>query len=158
MRLLHYDASPGGGVDSDNLAVAKAFLEGAAATTPGLEVEEIDLFAGTLPQFGTLAAGAKMAVFGGGQPTPEQTAEWDAARTAFERFDSGEAYLFSIPMWNAGVPNVLKRGSTSSPSPGGSSASRRPTATPPGVPRQFGMDFHSTFFGDCAVQEAGRAF
>ena len=50
-----------------------------------------------------------MAVLGCGQPSPDQAAIWAAARTVFDRFATARAYLFSVPMWNAGVPYVLKQ-------------------------------------------------
>jgi FMN-dependent NADH-azoreductase len=39
----------------------------------------------------------------------EQASAWRAARDAFERFAAADAYLFSVPMWNAGVPYILKQ-------------------------------------------------
>src|SRR5580700_1277671 len=99
-RLLHISASPRGAA-SESLALANAFLQAHEAAHPDVQVSHLDLHDGTLPAFGRLAAGAKMAVLGGGQPSPEQTAAWDAARTVFDRFADADAYLFSVPMWNA---------------------------------------------------------
>ncbi len=50
-----------------------------------------------------------MAAFGGGEPSAEQQGEWNGARAVFDRFAAADEYLFSVPMWNAGVPYVLKR-------------------------------------------------
>ena len=61
------------------------------------------LWDGSLPAFGP-AAGAKMTVFGGGAPQAEQAAAWREAPAAFARFDAADRLLFSVPMWNAGVP------------------------------------------------------
>src|SRR5713226_5058487 len=97
-RLLHISASPRGAA-SESLTLAGAFLQAHQAACPDVQVDHLDLHDGTLPEFGRLAAGAKMAVLGGGQPSPDQAVAWDAAR----------AYLFSVPMWNAGVPYVLKQ-------------------------------------------------
>jgi FMN-dependent NADH-azoreductase len=77
-KLLHFNASPRREA-SHSLAVAKAFLDGHVEANPEAEVEEVDLFDGMLPAFGRLAAEAKMAIFAGAQPSPEQTAEWDTA-------------------------------------------------------------------------------
>ena len=30
-------------------------------------------------------------------------------RDTFRRFDAADRYLFSVPMWNAGVPYILKQ-------------------------------------------------
>jgi FMN-dependent NADH-azoreductase len=106
--LLHVSASPRG-ASSDSRALAGAFLGTHRRAHPDVAVEELDLFDGKLPAFGPLAAEAKMAVWGGGQPSAEQQGEWDAARAVFDRFAAADAYLFSVPMWNAGVPYVLKQ-------------------------------------------------
>ena len=106
--LLHVSASPRDAL-SESRALAAAFLGTHRLAHPDVVVEELDLFDGKLPAFGRLAAEAKMAVFGGGQPSAEQQGEWDAARAVFDRFAAADAYLFSVPMWNAGVPYVLKQ-------------------------------------------------
>ena len=107
-RLLHISASPRGAA-SESLTLAGAFLQAHQAARPDVQVDHLDLHDGTLPGFGRLAAGAKMAVLGGGQPSPDQAAAWDAAKAVFDRFAAAGAYLFSVPMWNAGIPYVLKQ-------------------------------------------------
>jgi len=106
--LLHISASPRGAA-SESLAVARTFLDAYRDTHPGDRVEEWDLWDGTLPEFGPAAAAAKMAVFAGADPHGEQARAWRAAADAFRRFDAADRYLFSVPMWNAGVPYVLKQ-------------------------------------------------
>ncbi len=105
MKLLHIAASPRG-ERSESRALATTFL---GALRPDVEVDEFDLWDGTLPAFGPDAAAAKMAVFAGAEPTGPAKAAWDAARATFERFAAADAYLFSVPMWNAGVPYILKQ-------------------------------------------------
>jgi len=107
-KLLHISASPRGD-RSESLALGEAFLDSFRATHPGVEVETWDLWDGTLPQFGPAAAHAKMTIFAGGTPTGAQAAAWDSARAAFERFDAYDRYLFTVPMWNSGVPYILKQ-------------------------------------------------
>ncbi|GAA4601423.1 NAD(P)H-dependent oxidoreductase [Actinoallomurus liliacearum] len=107
-RLLHISASPRGD-RSESLKLAHAFLDAYRDADPGRVVDTFDLWDGTLPAFGPPAAAAKMAVFAGEEPTGEEAAAWRAARETFERFDSYDRYLFSVPMWNAGVPYVLKQ-------------------------------------------------
>ena len=107
-KLLHISASPRGEA-SASLRIAAGFTDAFRAAHPGAEVDEWDLWDGTLPDFGPAAAGAKMTVFGGGTPEGEQALAWRRARVAFERFEAAEHVLFSVPMWNAGVPYVLKQ-------------------------------------------------
>src|SRR5690606_10231690 len=58
---------------------------------------------------GPHGAGAKMRVFAGDEPVGGEQEAWHRARLAFERFDAADLYLFSVPMWNAGVPYILKQ-------------------------------------------------
>ncbi len=107
-RLLHIAASPRGAA-SESLTLAQEFLDAFAATNPDAEIDTFDLWDGTLPAFGPAAAAAKMAVFAGRQPTGEGAEAWRAAEATFRRFAAADRYLFSVPMWNAGVPYVLKQ-------------------------------------------------
>ena len=42
-------------------------------------------------------------------PTGEQAAAWQAAKSTFERFAAADEYLFTVPMWNHGIPYILKQ-------------------------------------------------
>ncbi len=107
-RLLHLSASPRG-AQSESLTLAREFVDQLVGLRPDLRVETWDLWDGTLPGFGPDAAGAKMAVFAGETPAGAQGEAWAATRAAFERFDAADTYLFSVPMWNHGVPYILKQ-------------------------------------------------
>ncbi len=106
--LLHVSASPRGAA-SESLGIAQTFLSAYRETHPGVDIETWDLWDGTLPEFGPAAAAAKMAVFAGADPQGDAAAAWRSVRQAFERFAAADAYLFSVPMWNAGIPYVLKQ-------------------------------------------------
>ncbi|WP_328471572.1 NAD(P)H-dependent oxidoreductase [Actinoplanes sp. NBC_00393] len=106
--LLHISASPRG-PKSESLAIAHTFLETVREVNPSLPIKEYDLWDGTLPAFGPPAAAGKMAVFAGEEPQGEAAAAWDAAIKTFHRYDEADRYLFSVPMWNAGVPYILKQ-------------------------------------------------
>src|SRR4051794_22484454 len=107
-RLMHISASPRGR-RSESIAIAETFLEAFADTHPEVEIETFDLWDGTLPPFGPDAAAAKMAVFAGADPDGDAAVAWRAATRTFERLAAADRYLFSVPMWNAGVPYVLKQ-------------------------------------------------
>ncbi len=107
-RLLHVSASPRG-AHSQSLALATTFLDTYRELNPLDTVDTFDLWDGTLPEFGPAAAGAKMTIFGGGTPEGAEADAWNGARATFERFDAADKYVFSVPMWNAGVPYVLKQ-------------------------------------------------
>jgi len=107
-RLLHVSASPRG-TASESLRIADVFLETYRETHPDVEIEHWDLWDGTLPEFGPAAVAAKMAIFGGATPEGDAAVAWRAALDAFARFDAADHLLFSVPMWNAGIPYVLKQ-------------------------------------------------
>ena len=111
-------------------------------------------------------AAAKMAVFSGHDQSIEQMNAWAAARAVFDQFAAADAYVFNIPMWNAGVPYALKQWIDIVTQPGWSFGFD-PTAGyhglmegkqalaihtsgvyAPGVSAAFGQDFSSTFFAD----------
>src|SRR4051794_2650653 len=107
-RLLHISASPRGEA-SESLAIAEYFLAAVRDVRPHVQIDTFDLWDGTLPQFGPAAAGAKMSVFAGLTPTGEQAAAWQAAKSTFERFAAADEYVFTVPMWNHGIPYILKQ-------------------------------------------------
>ncbi|RSM94828.1 FMN-dependent NADH-azoreductase [Nonomuraea sp. WAC 01424] len=164
-RLLHISASPRG-TESISTAIAETFVEEYVATHPTHTVDRFDLWDGTLPEFGPAAARAKMTVFGGGTPEGEEAEAWAAAIRTFERFDSYDRYLFSVPMWNASVPYKLKQFVDVVSQPAmifdvHPETGYRPLLTGkraavvytsavwgPGLGPEFGSDFQSTFFND----------
>ena len=107
-HLLHIGASPRG-ESSESLRIATTFLDAYRDAHPEHAVESWDLWDGSLPQFGRAAAAGKMAVFAGGAPRGDAASAWQAVSDTFARFDSSQRLLFSVPMWNAGIPYILKQ-------------------------------------------------
>jgi FMN-dependent NADH-azoreductase len=165
MKLLHISASPRG-EQSESIAIATTFLESFRQEHPDVGIEHFDLWDGTLPAFGPDAAAAKMAVFAGQQPTGAAADAWQAAIETFRRFDAADRYLFSVPMWNAGVPYILKQFIDVISQPGlvfgfdpehgytGLLAGKRAAVIytsavyGPGRGPAFGADFQAPFFND----------
>ncbi len=164
-QLLHVNSSPRGSM-SQSLALATTFLEAYRDRHPELKVDTLSLFEDPLPAFGTAAAAAKLAAFMGQPPTGEQADAWDQARSVFDRFAAAETYLFNVPMWNSGVPYILKQWIDIVTQPGwafgfdpetgytGLLEGKRAVVVytsgvySAGVPIEFGADFHSAFFND----------
>ncbi|MFD6103909.1 FMN-dependent NADH-azoreductase [Nocardia salmonicida] len=163
--LLHINASARGDL-SQSRAIASTFIETLVAKDSGLQVDTLDLFEAGLPDFGTDAAAAKLAVFTGSEQTPEQAAAWERARTVFDRFAAADLYVLNIPIWNHGVPYILKQYVDIVTQPGwafgfdpevgysGLLEGKRAVTVytsgvhQPGVPIQFGSDFATPFVGD----------
>ncbi|MGX6608396.1 FMN-dependent NADH-azoreductase [Micromonosporaceae bacterium Da 78-11] len=164
-QLLHVNASPRG-EQSRSLTIANAFLETLRERQPDIKVDDLSLFEETLPAFGTAAAEAKYAAFSGQEPSGEDAVAWAQARAVFDRFNAADTYVFNVPQWNAGVPYVLKQLIDIITQPGWSfgfdptkgysgllEGKRAFVVYTSGVyslgaPMEFGVDFHSTFFGD----------
>ena len=106
-RLLHLSSSPRGD-HSHTRKVATAFLDAYRNAHPSDEVREIDLWALAVPAFDGAVLDAKYAIFGGLAHTPEQHAAWGAVEALATEFKSADKILISVPMWNFGVPYVLK--------------------------------------------------
>jgi len=51
---------------------------------------------------------AKYAVLHGKDHTSQQAAAWKAVVDAFDRFNRADKFVFSVPMWNFGIPYKLK--------------------------------------------------
>ncbi|MBL7259716.1 FMN-dependent NADH-azoreductase [Paractinoplanes lichenicola] len=107
-KVLHLSASPRG-PRSESLAIARTFLDTLRDVSPQTPIETYDLWDGTLPPFGPDAAAAKMTVFADEQPQGAAADAWNAAIATFRRFDAADRYVFSVPMWNAGIPYILKQ-------------------------------------------------
>src|ERR1700738_649946 len=106
-KLLHLSSSPRGD-QSYTRKVATAFLDAYRSAHPSDEVREIDLWALSVPAFDGTVLDAKYAIFGGLAHTPEQHAAWGAVEALATEFKSADKILISVPMWNFGVPYVLK--------------------------------------------------
>ena len=163
--LLHIAASPRGEA-SESLNLARVFLDTYRATHPDAVLDTLDLWQEPLPVFDGHKAGAKMTVIAGGTPTGAQGTAWEAITAVFSRFNAADRYLFSVPMWNSGIPYVLKHYIDVITQPGlvfgfdpatgykGLLEGKRVAAIytsgvyAPGVPPAFGSDFHSTYFED----------
>ena len=107
MNLLHIASSPRG-TDSESLRIATVFTDTYAESHPDAVVDHWDLWDAPLPDM-ALGAKAKMTVFGGGTPVDAEGRVWAQARAAFDRFAAADRVLFSVPMWNGGIPYVLKQ-------------------------------------------------
>ena len=126
----------------------------------------LDLWSEPLPVYGGEGVAAKMSVFAGQTPSGDQAAAWAEVQRIFARFDSADEYLFTVPMWNHGVPWVLKHLIDTITQPGlvfGFDPAQGYTPLlqnkravvvytsgvySPGAPIQFGTDFHAEFFND----------
>ncbi|MGH8672352.1 MAG: FMN-dependent NADH-azoreductase [Burkholderiales bacterium] len=106
-KLLYIEASPRKD-RSHSIRVARTFLDAYLAAHQRDAVETLDLWDTVLPPFNGDTIAAKYAVIHGESFTSAQASAWDGVKAVFNRFNNADKYLFSVPMWNFGVPYVFK--------------------------------------------------
>jgi FMN-dependent NADH-azoreductase len=106
-KLLYIEASPRKD-RSKSTQVARTFLAAYQKSHPDDSIQTLDLWATSLPRFDGDTLDAKYAIVNGQAHTPGQAQAWKAVVEVTERFKSADKYLFSLPMWNFGVPYIFK--------------------------------------------------
>ena len=106
-RLLHVIGSPRG-ARSASLEVADSFITAWLAAHGNATVDTLDVWDTELPEFDSYALGAKYAALEGRDRTPEEVEVWDAITALANRFRHAQLIVFSVPMWNFGIPYRLK--------------------------------------------------
>ena len=106
-KLLHIIATPRDG-ESSTLKVTEAFLESFRSSHPDWVVEDLDLSKEDLPSLTLKRVDGKYVLLGGKELYGEFKEAWSEIIECIERFLSADAYLISTPMWNFGIPYMLK--------------------------------------------------
>lgn len=106
-KLLYIESSPRKEY-SESIRVAQAFLDAYRQANPDDEIETLDLWSYPLPAFDGETLNAKYRILHGQSHTPAESAAWDAVVKVYEHFNRAQKYLFSLPMWNFGIPYKLK--------------------------------------------------
>jgi FMN-dependent NADH-azoreductase len=107
-KLLYIEASPRGH-DAKSIHMAEAYFDTLKAANPGLEVDTLRLWEDKIPNFDGDKVAAKMNVIGGQEQNSVQKTAWDEIVEVANRFIAAERYVFSVPMWNGGIPYILKQ-------------------------------------------------
>ncbi len=106
-KLLYIESSPRK-ERSKSILVAKAFIEKYRAEHSGDKVVLLDLWERKLPEFDGYTIDAKYQVLHGQGFDANQQAAWQTVVDICDEFKSADKYLFSLPMWNFGIPYKLK--------------------------------------------------
>ena len=107
MHLLHIIATPRGH-ESNTTRVANVLLEALYARYDDLTVEVLDLFKADLPAVAGANIENKYKLMTGQELDGRQRSSWEAIEASIARFMKADAYVISTPLWNFGVPYVLK--------------------------------------------------
>jgi len=163
-RILHMITSPR--ADSESAALTTAFVDAYVQGHPETEVDVLDLWKDPVAPFDGDRVGAKMTVLGGQSLAGAQATAWDSIAETFARFAAADLYVIGVPMWNAGIPWILKQYIDTITQPGmiwsldmeagytgllqGKTAVTVYTSGvyADGVPPSFGRDFQTTYFRD----------
>lgn len=105
--LLYVEASPRK-QRSHSIKVAEEFLAAYQKSHPGDRIDRLDLWKEPLPRFDGDMLNAKYAIMHGENPSVAERAAWAEVERLFQRFNAADKYLFSMPMWNFGMPYMLK--------------------------------------------------
>lgn len=107
MNLLHVISSPRK-QRSASIQVANAFIDAWKIKNPGGSVDLLNVWEIELPPFDGPALEAKYAGIKGEPLDADQVAVWKDIQALAKRFHSAEVIVFSVPMWNFGIPYRLK--------------------------------------------------
>ena len=105
--LLYIEASPRK-QRSHSIKVAEAFVTAYRQAHPSDHIDRLDLWQASLPRFDGEMLNAKYSIMHGENPSAAERSAWAQVETLFQRFNAADKYLFSVPMWNFGLPYVLK--------------------------------------------------
>ena len=106
-KILYIEASPRKS-RSASIAVARQFIESYRARKPDDTIETLDLWQAALPRFDNETIDAKYAILHGQPHSPEQAKAWQAVEKLAAQFKAADKYVISTPMWNFGIPYMLK--------------------------------------------------
>ncbi len=106
-RLLYIEASPRKD-RSASIKVAGEFVEAYRKANPDDRVEVLDLWKKELPPFDGDIINAKYRILHGEPHTPAEKEAWRVVEDIIAHFKGFDKYLFSLPMWNFGIPYILK--------------------------------------------------
>lgn len=105
--LLYIEASPRK-KRSSSIEVAHRFLEDYQENHPEKTIKKIDLWEAKLPSFDGDVIDAKYEIMHGKSHTEAQRKAWRSVEEVIGEFKQAKSYLFSLPMWNFGIPYPLK--------------------------------------------------
>ncbi|AMM17654.1 FMN-dependent NADH-azoreductase [Burkholderia sp. PAMC 28687] len=106
-RLLHVIGSPRE-LRSASREVADSFITAWLAANSNGTVDTLDVWSTELPEFDGYALGAKYAALEGRERTSQEVEVWEAITALADRFRNAQLIVFSVPMWNFGIPYRLK--------------------------------------------------
>jgi FMN-dependent NADH-azoreductase len=106
-RLLHVVCTPRG-LASNTARVSSCLLESMRDADEELEVTTLDLFRADLPSVAGKNIESKYRLMTGQALDATAQESWRQIERTIEQFLASDVYLLTVPMWNFGIPYVLK--------------------------------------------------
>jgi FMN-dependent NADH-azoreductase len=106
-KLFYIEASPRK-KRAYSIKVAQQLLDAYKEANPSHDIETFDLWQSPFPEFDGATIDAKYRILHGEAHTDTEVAAWNSVEELFNHFNSADKYVFSLPMWNFGVPYKLK--------------------------------------------------
>jgi FMN-dependent NADH-azoreductase len=106
MQLLHVIGSPR--ERSASRQVARAFIDEWKSRHPDATADELNVWETDLPPFDGPVLDAKYAGLEDRELDEKQATAWACVHELADRFKAAQVIVFSVPMWNFGIPYRLK--------------------------------------------------
>lgn len=106
-RLLHVICTPRG-LASNTGRVSACLLEALRDEEEDLEVTTLDLFRADLPSVAGKNIESKYRLMTGQAIADDAKESWGEIEETIDQFLAADVYLLTVPMWNLGIPYVLK--------------------------------------------------
>jgi len=107
-KLFYIQASPRS-QRSHSIAVTDAFIETYKQKHPNDNVEMLNVFDASIPNFDGPAVQAKYTILHGKQHSEAEQRVWNDIEQIIEQFTSADKYVLAVPMWNFSIPYRLKQ-------------------------------------------------
>ena len=106
-RLLHVICTPRG-LASNTGRISSCLLEALREQDGELDVRTLDLFGADLPSVAGRNIETKYRLMTGQEPDEDARESWYEIEQTIDQFLAADVYLLTVPMWNLGIPYVLK--------------------------------------------------
>lgn len=107
-KLLYITANPKTPERSYGLAVGQAFLDAYREVGPDDEIEHLDLFQSDIPTIDIDVFNGWDKLSHGEELSGEERRKVERINELTEQFIQADKYVFVSPLWNLGVPPILK--------------------------------------------------
>jgi FMN-dependent NADH-azoreductase len=91
------------------VAVTDAFIEAYEQKHPDDQIDILNVFDESIPNFDGLAVQAKYTILHGKPHSDEEQQVWKNIEKTIEQFTSADKYVLAVPMWNFSIPYRLKQ-------------------------------------------------